>query len=430
MSSQFLYEKWLATANAFGPAPALFDEISGRVWTFRELFAEGERTAARNLDPISFPRGQGAEFIITLLQAWRAGSVACPLEVHQQEPILATLPAGAAHLKLTSASSGSAKCVVFTGAQLAADAENIVVTMGLRRDWPNLACISLAHSYGFSNLVLPLLLHGIPLILAPAPLPETLRAISKRFPAIALPAVPALWKIWHESDAILPQIQLAISAGAPLPLSLEIEVFDSVGVKIHNFYGSSECGGIAYDRSLTPRKSSPLAGSALANVRLSVSPSGTLIVESDAVGENYWPEADPALRPGRFETSDLAEIVDENVHLLGRASDVLNIAGRKASPENIEAHLRSHPAVVECVVFGIPSSTQERAETIVAALNTRSSISIPELTAFLSQKLPSWQIPRQWWFTHELAANNRGKVSRAGWKRRFVEARQSDGSIS
>ena len=47
--------------------------------------------------------------------------------------------------------------------------------MGLRPDWPNLGVISLAHSYGFSNLVLPLLLHGIPLILAPSPLPEAVR---------------------------------------------------------------------------------------------------------------------------------------------------------------------------------------------------------------------------------------------------------------
>jgi long-chain acyl-CoA synthetase len=41
--------------------------------------------------------------------------------------------------------------------------------MGLRPDWPNLGVISLAYSYGFSNLVLPLLLHGIPLFLAPSP---------------------------------------------------------------------------------------------------------------------------------------------------------------------------------------------------------------------------------------------------------------------
>ena len=88
-----------------------------------------------------------------------------------------------------------------------ADAENIVATMGLRADWPNLGVISMAHSYGFSNLVLPLLLHGIPLILAPAPLPEIIRRAAENEPAITLAAVPAMWRAWHEADAIPPGVR-------------------------------------------------------------------------------------------------------------------------------------------------------------------------------------------------------------------------------
>src|SRR5437667_4084262 len=100
-----------------------------------------------------------------------------------------------------------------------ADAENIVATMGLRRDWPNFGVISLAHSYGFSNLVTPLLLHGIPLVLSHSALPESLRQIAGLGgEGITLAGVPALWRIWHEARVIGPQIRLAISAGAPLPL--------------------------------------------------------------------------------------------------------------------------------------------------------------------------------------------------------------------
>ena len=104
------------------------------------------------------------------------------------------------HLKPTSATTGGARFVAFTAEQLAADAENIVATMGLRPDWPNLGVISLAHSYGFSNLVLPLLLHGIPLILAPAPLPEIIRRAAETETFLTLPAVPAMWRAWHEAD--------------------------------------------------------------------------------------------------------------------------------------------------------------------------------------------------------------------------------------
>ena len=54
---------------------------------------------------------------------------------------------------------GNPRAILFTVSQLMADATNIVDTMGLRADWPNLGVISLAHSYGFSNLITPLLLH-------------------------------------------------------------------------------------------------------------------------------------------------------------------------------------------------------------------------------------------------------------------------------
>src|SRR5204863_4900590 len=112
--------------------------------------------------------------------------------------------------------TGVPRLVAFTAPQLMADAGNIVQTMGLRPDWPNLGVISLAHSYGFSNLVLPLLLHGIPLLLLDSPLPEAVRRSAELHPAITLAAVPALWRAWHEASAIPANVRLAISAGAPL----------------------------------------------------------------------------------------------------------------------------------------------------------------------------------------------------------------------
>src|SRR5260370_9052528 len=160
--------------------------------------------------------------------------------------------------------------IAFTGEQLAADADNIVATMGLRPDWPNLGAISLAHSYGFSNLVLPLLLHGIPLILAGAALPETVRQAASLAEAITLPAVPALWSAWHSAGAVPKNIRLAISAGAPLSLGLAEDVFAAHHLKIHNFYGSSECGGIAYYTPKEPRADVSCAGAPMKKVQQSV----------------------------------------------------------------------------------------------------------------------------------------------------------------
>src|SRR3989440_5333201 len=337
-----LYQRWLQIAKAFSDRSALWDLAAGRKWTFREIAARIEQSPPVKAET-AFPQGGSAEFVFTVLQAWRNNQVVCPLEEGQAPNLSDSLPPGTVHVKTTSATTGASRLVAFRPEQLMADADNIVLTMGLKAECPNLGVISLAHSYGFSNLVLPLLLHGVPLILVGSGFPEALRRAAALEPEVTLPGVPALWRHWHEADAIPPNVRLAISAGAPLPSKLERAVYERHQLKIHNFYGSTECGGIAYDASSEPRAETSCVGSPIRNVHLSVNASGCLEVRSRAVGQTYWPLPRDNLKDGVFQTSDLAEIRDGMIYLLGRAGDQINVAGRKVSPEIIEQALASHP---------------------------------------------------------------------------------------
>ena len=418
-----LYERWLQIARNSPREMALRDLTCGQQWTFREL----ERAAdAPGGDPgkVAYPTGLSSEFILGVLKAWRANRTICPVEADQRAPeIESGFPAEIVHLKMTSGTTATPRFVAFTAEQLMADAKNIVATMGLRPDWPNLGVISLAHSYGFSNLILPLLLHGIPLILAGAPLPEIVRRASEVERAMTLAAVPALWRTWHDAGAIPRNISLAISAGAPLPVSLEQQIFAGNGLKVHNFYGSSECGGIAYDASAGPRRDDSCAGAPMRDVSLSLAENGCLEVRSKAVGQTYWPEASPELNAGVFRTNDLAEISDGLVYFRGRAGDQINVAGRKVSPETIEKVLARHPGVRECVVFGVPSSDAKRGDTIVACVSAATNVSGEILKQFLLAQVPAWQVPREWWLVESNFSNARGKLSRAEWRKRYLEKR-------
>ena len=421
-----LYERWRQIVRERGGECALRELSSGRQWTFAEMgrLAEGAPEASQ---PMAFPRGHDAGFVFAVLQAWRSNSVICPLEADQTTaPVVSLPPAHCVHLKTTSATTGAPRFVAFTAEQLAADAENIVATMGLRAEWPNLAAISMAHSYGFSNLVLPLLLHGIPLLIAPSPLPEIFRQAIHRAkaPALTLPAVPALWRAWHTAGVIPAQVRLAISAGAPLPLALETEVFSATGIKIHNFYGSSECGGIAYDATPAPRAEESCTGKPMWNVDLQIGEAGCLEVRGKAVGETYWPTPSNALTAGCFKTSDLAEILNGEVHLRGRLADQINVAGRKVSPAAIEQALLEHDRVARCLAFGVPSADADRAEVIVACIVAKSPVTGEELKQFLLTKIPAWQIPREWWFVDSLDCNHLGKVSRAQWRQEFLKRKR------
>lgn len=452
---------WHALAARRAGDTAVVDLRTGRRWSFGELQAaatEASRAAAgaghspADAESVICPRTTGADFIVDLLAVWESGGVVCPLDEGVPPPdssiwhgMRAAFPRTVL-AKTTSGSTGVPRHVLFSAEALAADAAAIVRTMGLRPDLPNIGAISLAHSYGFSNLVLPLILHGIPLVLAASPLPESVRAALDAVGhgvaggrRAVLPGVPAMWRAWHNSGLIEPgRIHLAISAGAPLPLDLEHRVWSESGVKIHNFLGSSECGGIAYDRSPRPREDAGLIGSPLDGVHLHADPSGRLVVESPAVALAYWPPDHPAaspaetgLSPGQFRTGDLAEQCDGGWRLLGRAADTLNLAGRKLHPLEIESLLRTHPAVRECLVFGIPASDPARGEEMVAAIAIAADdpAAWNHLTAWLGARLPAWKCPRHWWLCPDLAATVRGKLPRHHWRSRFLESAHHQGSI-
>jgi long-chain acyl-CoA synthetase len=414
-----LYERWREVARTRRNETALRDPAHRQAWTFGQLDAAVEKYPGE-VGPVTFPQSRSTDFIVAVLRAWRQQQIVCPLEISQSPPPLPALPPDCVHLKLTSATTGPARLIAFTAAQLSADADNIVSTMGLRPEWPNLGVISLAHSYGFSNLVLPLLLHGIPLVLASAPLPEAVRALATEAGAITLPAVPALWRTWHEANAIPATVRLAISAGAPLPLPLEQAVLIASGLKIHNFYGASECGGIAYDDSPGPRTDPACVGRPLRGVELRQAPDGCLEIHSLAVAQTYWPEPQETLGQGRFKTSDLAELNDGLVFLRGRTGDQINVAGRKVLPETIEEVLRTYPGVRDCLVFGAPSGDPERGEMIVACVAAPPSVNSAALRQFLLATLPAWQVPREWVLLNALPVNHRGKLSRAEWRQRFI----------
>ncbi len=416
---QPLQQRWQAVAQAHAAAAAVYLVAEGRVLTFADLrqLAEASPPAGAWVKA----EGRGVDFLLAVLRAWRDDAVLLPWEGGTLvEPDTLGLPSTICHIKTTSGSTGQPRQVLFTAEQLIADADQIVRTMGLRQEWPNVAAISMAHSYGFSNLVLPLLLHGIPLVVAESPLPHAMRAALDGGPAFTVAAVPAMWRAWQAAGVVDARIRLAISAGAPLPLDLERAVFASSGVKIHNFYGSSECGGIAYDRTAAPRTDGALIGTPVEEVRLTVNAAnGCLMVLSPAAGYGYQ-RADDALAEGRFQTADVVRLEGGAVWLEGRTGEAINVAGRKISPSVIEEKLSGIPGVRHCVVFGIPSADRARVDEIVACLNLSGNGDIAAIRQASARLLSAIEQPRHWRLCPDLEPDVRGKISRIAWRERWL----------
>jgi long-chain acyl-CoA synthetase len=323
-------------------------------------------------------------------------------------------------LKLTSGTTGTPRAIRFTSAQLLADCDQICDTMGIGVDDVNFGAIPLAHSYGFSNLITPLVTRGVRLALSEDRLPRALLDGFARTGATVFPGTPILFQHLAELDAARPEdLRLCISAGAPLRPAASEAFHRRFGLKIHVFYGSSECGGIAYSREGNLPEDG-FVGPAMNGVAVILRKDNRIEVRSPAVSGGYYLDEDEEiLGNGRFVPGDLVRSTPAGFVLVGRASEFINVAGRKLNPIEVEHRLGEFPGVKSVTVFGIPSPN--RGEVPIACI-VAGQIDRDALFRYCAEKLPAWQVPRDIWFVPSIPVNERGKISRRKLAEIYLES--------
>jgi acyl-coenzyme A synthetase/AMP-(fatty) acid ligase len=245
--------------------------------------------------------------------------------------------------------------------------------------------------------------------------------------ATVFPGTPVFFQKIGDLDRTpeLPALRLCISAGAPLPKQAAEPFSTKFGVKIHTFYGSSECGGIAYDSTDDLRYEDGFVGTPMRGVKIQhgTDEAGGIEVCSAAVGDGYFPDPEPrALGGGRFVPADLVQRTERGLYLVGRTSEVINVAGRKLNPQEVEARLAEYPGVKQAVVFGVESPL--RGEEPVACI-AGDDIAREAILRYCQEKLSAWQVPRDVWLVGEIPTNERGKISRRSLAARYRAQRRN-----
>jgi long-chain acyl-CoA synthetase len=327
-------------------------------------------------------------------------------------------------LKITSGTTGDPRAVRFRESQLLSDCRNICATMGIRPEDVNFGVIPFSHSYGFSNLITPLLFQGTGLICATDPMPRAVFDDLGNSGATVFAGTPALFQaLGSLSGTGEPAaLRLCISAGAPLAPEISRQFHRRFGLKIHSFYGSSECGGIAFDGDDELEKPNGFAGAPLAGVEIVKIDTDRIAVRGPSVADGYFPDSDPEVLDGKqFVPGDLVEWSKQGMRLIGRVTEFVNIAGKKVHPSVVEEHLRKMPGVIDVIAFGIPSTT--RNEDLVAYVLGSKSLSRRGLESHCREGLSSWQVPREIQIVGELPFNSRGKINRSELSKLHIESR-------
>ena len=328
-------------------------------------------------------------------------------------------------LKLTSGTTAAPRAIRFGSEQLLADCEQICETMGVSDVDLNFGVIPISHSYGFSNLLTPLIARGVPLVVSQDRTPRAVLADIAKTDATVFPGMPLFYQAFCEMKNIppLPKLRVCISAGAPLPIATAKKFRDKFALPIHSFYGASECGGICYDRE-AKNEIEGFVGSPMKDVDLEMIEPGAetsqVRVRSAAVGNGYFPDVDEEkLGNGVFVPDDLLARHGSGFKIVGRISDVINVAGKKVNPAEIEERLLHFPGVRQAVAFGRPAGAGLRNEEVAACVVANVDLRENELMEFCRTVLSGWQVPKRIFIVDSIPTNERGKISRRELAKRF-----------
>ncbi|HKJ24364.1 MAG TPA: AMP-binding protein, partial [Myxococcota bacterium] len=334
--------------------------------------------------------------------------------------------AGDVLVQASSGSTGLAKCVCRSQANLAAEADGFGDAAGVGPSDVILGAPPLFHAHGLANALLAAVRAGATLVLldrppaddAPDP-PFALRCgevldVLEREGVTLLPGVPfmfdALAVTGRRTKADLSKLRLAFSAGNFLPERTYQRFREAFGVEVHQLYGCSEAGAVTLNLESPEKTGWYSVGRPLPGMEIEAPGTGSEIrIRSAALGR--YLEGDTCDAEGWFATGDLGRIDEAGrLWITGRTKLFIDSGGQKVDPVEVEDTLVAHPDVREAAVVGVPDP--RRGEEIRAFVVAERPVAPQALVAHCRERLAPFKVPRRVELRDALPRSPLGKLLR------------------
>jgi len=349
----------------------------------------------------------------------------------------------------TSGTTGRPKGVVTTHANIEAQVRSLVEAWGWTQEDHILLILPLHHVHGIVNVLSCALWSGARCTILPGfDAGETWREIARGDLTLFM-AVPTIYArllaAWEQASpdqreawsAGCRRMRLMVSGSAALPVSMLERWRDVSGHTLLERYGMTEIG-MVLSNPLEGERRPGFVGHPLPGVQVRLvgedgrpvaeGEPGEVVVRGDTVFSEYWrcPEETASAFPdGWFRTGDIAVVEDGAHRILGRSSvDIIKTGGYKVSALEIEEVLRTHPAVADCAVVGVPDA--EWGERVAAALVPAHGENVPEadiLRPWLKERLAPYKVPSLFLASAELPRNAMGKVTKPAIRELFGDGK-------
>ncbi len=248
------------------------------------------------------------------------------------------------------------------------------------------------HMYGLESTVLLVLQNRFAMEGGRPFYPRDVREALARVPAPrVLVTAPVHLRALDMDDTDLPALARIVSATAPLPAEAAARAERRYRAPVLEIYGFTEAGMVASRRTLDGEAWRLLPGVALRND-----------------GEAWWAERGHVPVPARF--SDLIDVLDgERFVLRGRASDVVNVAGKRASLAGLNAQLLAIPGVADGAFF-VPADDGSGVRRL-AAYVVAPGLTSRQLREALRRRVDPAVLPRPLRLVARLPRNATGKLA-------------------
>jgi acyl-CoA synthetase (AMP-forming)/AMP-acid ligase II len=337
-------------------------------------------------------------------------------------------PDALALLLHTSGTTSKPKTVPIRQRNLAASTGAVARTYGLSGEDVTMCVMPLFHVHGLVAAVLGTLSTGGTVVL-PRFRPSVFWDDVARHGATWYTAVPTiharlLTRALELRDKPAHRLRFVRSCSAPLPTVLWQHYEDTIGVPLVEAYGMTEAAHQMASNPLPPAERRPGTVGQPTGIEIAalddswqpvpVGAEGEVAVRGPSVVDHYLgnPAATAAsFRDGWFRTGDVGKLsADGYLTLVGRLKELINRAGEKISPYEVEDVLLTHPAVAEAAAFPVPDEKYGEQVGVVVVL--RGEATPRELTAHCAERLAAFKRPVQVTILPEIPKGPTGKIQR------------------
>jgi len=149
---------------------------------------------------------------------------------------------------------------------------------------------------------------------------------------------------------------------------------------------------------------------------VSVGEQGELIWRGTGLMKGYLKEpelTEKVIKNGYYHTGDLAKRDELGMYYItGRIDDVINCAGFKIFPKEVEGVLKEHASVFDCAVVGVADDVKGQIPKAWVVLRKDYQVTEKELIDFCRSQIANYKAPRDIVFIDEIPRSAIGKVDK------------------